>query len=535
MMSYPKIWLGIISAIALFLPSSSLLAFSLPNDPGIAYLDSDLERQWFLPKLGLYKAWEQTTGSEDVIIAVLDTGIDATHQDLNGTQVMAGYDFIANKIIPAKTNSDDNGHGTLVSGVLGASANNGIGISGALWKVKLMPLKVLNASGEGESENVAKAIRYATDNGASVINMSFGGPGFGKDTVLAESITYAFKRDIVLVAAAGNDLAVQGVSLDVEPVYPICDDNGQNMVIGVTAVDYEDKKPEFANYGKNCVDVSAPGKRILSTIGRDPITRSVLPDRYAFASGTSLATPLVSAQAGLLRAKYPKASNRQIRDRIISTAINIDHKNKGLCGGDCEGLIGAGRVDVASSIVNSIPNEYFPENSIIEVVDEKRYFEISGGRRLPLSEFVLSQKAQKAPIIPVLEKQVSGIPVGPLSAPLDGTLVKSHSSPTVFYIKDSRRLPITLSVFNERGFSFANVVSLSETELGSWLSGKLLTPNEGDLVRSVSNPTVYWVVSGNLHPVSKEFFDNKGLKVFPIKYFPENDLRGMPRGSSFIE
>jgi subtilisin family serine protease len=244
-------------------------------------------------------------------------------------QILKGYDFVNDLEINEREDSDDNGHGTMVTGVLGARVNNGLGISGAVWSVKIIPVKVLNSSGEGTSEDVAKGIRYATDHGADIINMSFGGAGFAKDTSLSESITYAFKRNVVIVAAAGNDLSVNGNNLDENPVFPICDDNGQNMVIGVTALDYQDKKPSFANYGKNCVDVSAPGKRILSTIGRDPLTKAPLQDRYAFGSGTSLAAPLVSAQAVLLKTLYPLSTNRQIREHVDALQLaGVDQQRR---------------------------------------------------------------------------------------------------------------------------------------------------------------------------------------------------------------
>ncbi|MDQ3018351.1 MAG: S8 family serine peptidase, partial [bacterium] len=115
----------------------------------------------------------------------------------------------------------------------------------------------------------------------------------------------------------------------------------------MTAADVNDLKPDFANYGKACVDVSAPGKRILSTINHDPATGGVSSDSYAYASGTSLAVPFVSAQAALLKSLYPFASNRQIRDRIISTADNIDMLNLSQCSGkSCVGFLGKGRINV---------------------------------------------------------------------------------------------------------------------------------------------------------------------------------------------
>ena len=202
---------------------------------------------------------------------------------------------------------------------------------------------------------MAQAIVWAADHGAQFINLSVGGIGFGHDTTLANAIAYAFNKNILIVAAAGNDLNTAGQSLDLNPVFPICDDNNYNMVIGVAATDQNDLKPDFSNYGHNCIDVSAPGKRILSTISLDPITNNPAPNSYAYASGTSLAVPFVVGQAALIRALYPTATNIQIRDRIISSADRIDSLNLTQCGGgSCAGLIGSGRIDVPASIQTAI-------------------------------------------------------------------------------------------------------------------------------------------------------------------------------------
>jgi subtilisin family serine protease len=284
-------------------------------DPGYTDNSQNIDRQWALPRARFIDAWNKTTGNSSVVVAFVDTGVDQAHEDFQSSTFTAGYDFVSNKQIEPGSDSDDNGHGTLVAGVLGATTNNGVGVSGTNWHITLMPLKALDASGNGTSENVAKAIMWAADHGATIINLSLGGVGFGQDATLSSAISYAFKHNLVIVAAAGNDTAPNGGDLDKDPVFPICDDNAQNMVIGVTAIDVNDQKPSFANYGKSCVDVSAPGKRILSTIGRDPVTRAKAPNSYAYASGTSLAAPYVSGQAALLKAMYPTATNAQIRDR----------------------------------------------------------------------------------------------------------------------------------------------------------------------------------------------------------------------------
>ena len=163
----------------------------------------------------------------------------------------------------------------MVTGVLGATANNGLGVVGTNWQISIMPVKALDSIGQGDAATLAQAIVWAADNGAQFINLSVGGVGFGHDTTLANAVSYAFNKNVVIVAAAGNDLKVTGESLDQNPVFPICDDNNYNMVIGVAATDQNDQKADFSNYGHNCIDVSAPGKRILSTISIDPELKSL--------------------------------------------------------------------------------------------------------------------------------------------------------------------------------------------------------------------------------------------------------------------
>ncbi|MHB8871736.1 MAG: S8 family serine peptidase, partial [Candidatus Doudnabacteria bacterium] len=210
------------------------------NDPGFSTDGYNTDRQWGLIKAKFPEAWEKTQGSNSVVVAVIDTGIDALHEDLFIGQVASGYDFITKTIIPFGMNSDENGHGTLVAGVIAATPNNFRGIAGAAFTVTLMPLKALDATGSGNSSDVAAAIVWAADHGANVINMSLGGVGFANDVVLSNAITNAFKKNIVKDAAVGNDVAVTGGDLDVSPVFPVCNDNGENMVIGVAATDVYD-------------------------------------------------------------------------------------------------------------------------------------------------------------------------------------------------------------------------------------------------------------------------------------------------------
>ncbi len=513
--------------------TEQLTVIQLPNDPGFSTDASNIDKQWGLVKAKFIEGWEKTKGNSATVVAVIDTGIDRTHEDIRATRFVDGYNVLTATKIAQYVNSDDNGHGTLVSGVIGAVTNNLTGISGANWSVTLMPIKALNTSGSGSSSSLSEGIVWAADHGANVINLSLGGIGFSHDTTLANAISYAFDKDVVIVAAAGNDVAITGGNLDVEPVFPICNDNGKNMVIGVTATDVNDQKPSFANFGKACVDVAAPGKRILSTINHDPATGLDSPDSYAYASGTSLATPYVSAQAALLKSLYPLASNRQIRDRIISTADNIDNVNFNQCANkSCKGLMGSGRINVAKSLQEAIIS--IIDGDVVQVIGTSDWYYINGGKRQLISPFVKSQRFTNLSPKQVTLSEIDRFPEGSFAEPIDGTLVKTPDNGTVYYMSKGLRLPVTYQIFLLRNFDFKNVFTLSPAEVNSWVTGSFLTPPEGTLVRTGKNPTVYWVVGEILHPINYKFYTDRGLQIFPVVYISDNDISKLPTGESYI-
>ena len=504
------------------------------NDPGFTSSEFNIDKQWGLPKATFTKAWAKYKGSEDVVVAIIDTGVDATHEDLESQNFIEGYNIESGKPIAVGTNSDSNGHGTLVAGIIGAVANNRQGIAGGAWKVTIMPVRALDAYGSGSSSEVSEAIVWAAEHGASIINMSLGGIGFSHDTTLTKAISFAFRKDVVMVAAAGNDVAINGGNMNDNPVFPVCADNGENMIIGVTATDSKDVKPPFANFGQNCVDVSAPGRRILSTINRHPVTKERAPDSYAYASGTSMAVPFVTAQAVLLRAAFPEANNRQIRDRIISTADNIDSLNTTQCAeGSCNGLLGSGRINVYKSLATEI-DPVIKEGDVVKHNTTGQLFYINGAKRHAIFPFVFNQRFVN--ILPkvVTQSDLNLFPEGALAEPLDGTLIKSNTDSTVYYMSEGLKLPVTGQMFKLHGFSSEKVNTLSLGEVNSWITASFLAPPEGSLVRSINFPTVYWVVSGVMHPINNEFFISRGLNIFPLIYVPDNDLKGFSKGEPYI-
>ncbi|MBK8047245.1 MAG: S8 family serine peptidase [Anaerolineales bacterium] len=228
----------------------------------------------------LSKAWDISTGSSAVIIAVLDTGINRLHPEFKG-RVMAGTDFINGDSDPA----DDHGHGTHVAGIA-AAAIDGKGSAGVCPRCKIMPVKVLDKLNEGSWRSVSRGILYAVNHGAHVINLSLG--GFASSDTLESAIQYAHDHGVVVVAAAGNGATD-------EPFYPAALDD----VIGVSAVVKKDVFWSLSDYG-DYIDVAAPGVGILSSYHDLNFGGG-----YAFMTGTSMATPFVSGLVGLMLSVDP--------------------------------------------------------------------------------------------------------------------------------------------------------------------------------------------------------------------------------------
>jgi thermitase len=234
-------------------------------------------------------AWDYTRGSSGQEIAVLDTGVDYNHPDLDG-KTIRGYDFVDNDYYPM----DLNGHGTHVAGTAAAETNNSTGIAGMAPNTRILAVRVLDANGSGSLADIADGIRYAADQDAEVINLSLGCDC--STTTLESAVNYAWNKGSVVIAAAGND----GVSTTFEPA-------SYANVIAVGAVDSNDRKASFSNYG-SWVDVSAPGVDIAATVPNNG---------YSYMSGTSMASPHVAGLAGLLASQG--RSNSQIRQAIEQT------------------------------------------------------------------------------------------------------------------------------------------------------------------------------------------------------------------------
>jgi subtilisin family serine protease len=303
--------------------------------PPIVPSDPRFDEQWALANSGqrggkqgadisAMHAWLTTTGSDKVVVAVLDSGVDYRHDDLapnmwkrpasvapyQDAQLGTiddedGFNAIDNESDPM----DENGHGTHCAGIIGAEGGNNIGITGVNWKVRIMPLKFMNAGGFGTTKDAIEAINYVIDRKKAGVNVRIISASWGgtqRSRALEEVIRKAYENDILFVAAAGNS----SVNNDRNPHFPSSYPN----VLSVAALDRNDQLASFSNYGVKSVAIAAPGVDILSTW---------LGNEYEEKSGTSMATPVVAGVAALIVANNPRVSVDELKKRILASSDPI--------------------------------------------------------------------------------------------------------------------------------------------------------------------------------------------------------------------
>jgi subtilisin family serine protease len=292
----------------------------LPNDPSYP---SGL---WGLAMMAAENAWDLTTGSREVIVAVIDTGINQAHPDLkanvwvNSGEIanngrdddVNGYvddSYGVNAITRVGNGVDDNGHGSHVAGTIGASGDNAEGVVGLNWNVRVMGLKFLSSSGSGSTANAIRAVEYVIDakkrgHNVVAINASWGSSAFSE--ALLQSIKKASAAGILFVASAGNSSR----NTDTNPSYPAA--FSAENIISVASIDRLGELSYFSNYGSKTVHIAAPGSSILST---------VLTNRYAYLSGTSMASPHVTGLAALAYAACPTLTMAQVKALILSNGV----------------------------------------------------------------------------------------------------------------------------------------------------------------------------------------------------------------------
>ncbi len=326
-------------------------AFLTPNDP--RYIAGD---QWGITQIKLPQAWNTETGSSNIIIAIVDSGVDYSHEDLVGhiwknddlvdtidddgngyIDDYYGWDFVGPEYTSPVEDDDPMDvvdHGTYCAGIASAETDNSIGIAGVSWNSKIMVVRVLDDNGWSDDSIIAPGIIYAADEGADIISLSLGGPG--SSSTLEDAVDYAYNNGCLLVAASGNDN-------ESFVNYPAAYDN----VIAVGATNESDERCDpddwgfglGSNYGAE-LDVVAPGNNIYSTsLGG-----------YGTESGTSMATPFVSGLAALIWSHNPTLTNMDVRDTIISSVDDI-----GSDGWDA--YTGYGRINAEEALAAFLPEE----------------------------------------------------------------------------------------------------------------------------------------------------------------------------------
>jgi len=328
----------------IFLPSAKAIA---PND--FRYDDQKI----MYNQINAPLAWNFTTGNKRVVVAIIDTGVDTEHRDLknniwsnpfeipdnyidddnngyvddvNGWNFVNDNNVVRPSVLDTKDDPEAIRHGTIVAGLIGAIGNNQIDGVGLNWSVRIMPLVAVDSQGNGSYTSVTEAIKYAVNNGADIITMSF--VGETSDINLQSAITYAYKNGVMVVAAAGNNQRLERGDTAQFPVYPLCMDgeSNQNEILGVGAIAQNNFLSDFSNFG-TCVDIYAPGEEIFSTERYAP--------RYDFNDefggpwqGTSFATPLVAGTAALIKSLRPLWDVDQIYQTILNTVSTTIVENR---------------------------------------------------------------------------------------------------------------------------------------------------------------------------------------------------------------
>ncbi len=407
-----SIGLGFVALIFGLIFASEVFA-KTPNDPKFPL------QFGFYDQIGAPEAWEYATGTSSVIVAVIDVGVDITHEDLknniwkNSKEVpgngidddnngyvddIHGWNFVENNndiSLSVIKEVDDSGavnHGTVLAGLIGAQGNNEILGAGVNWDVTIMPVRAIDNAGGGVLANVAKAVDYAVDNGASIISISF--VGFTTYPGLTDALYRAYQKGVLPVVAAGNSRNDSSGNENLTTVkqYPVCldSDSSENWILGVASVDLQDRLSDFADYG-SCIDISAPGEKIFSTQKYAP--------QYGYTKdfdggwyGTSFSAPLVAGAAALVKSVRPDWKAKELMAVLLRSADDIDGLNPGFAG-----QMGYGRLHVGKAVALAVESKNIPPITFeTKLINQKKSYamRISANGKV-LQNFPLSGYSSK--------------------------------------------------------------------------------------------------------------------------------------------
>ncbi|MFC1888452.1 S8 family peptidase [Thermodesulfobacteriota bacterium] len=345
-------------------PNYVVHLFNTPNDPRYS-------QQYGLNKIDAPDAWDIETGDAAIVVADTDTGADLDHEDLAGNlwnnpgeiagngvdddgngfvDDVYGWDFAGNDNNPDDQTSFLNpGHGTHTAGIIGAVGDNGTGIAGVNWNVSIMVVRMINQNGTGDVFKAAQGINYAVDNGARVINASWG--GFQDSSTMQNAINNALSEGVLLAIAAGNgNMFGIGQDNDSSPVLPAS--YPHDNIISIAATDSNDSKTGFSNFGRASVDLAAPGKGVLSTTPNN---------NYADMDGTSMSAPMVAGAAGLVLAHDPSLTVFELRERLLGSVDRISAMS-----GRCTSQ---GRLNVHRAIINDLDLDDSDGDGLLDIYD----------------------------------------------------------------------------------------------------------------------------------------------------------------------
>jgi len=367
-----------------------------PDDPYYS-------NQWALPKIEAPAAWDMTTGNSNVVVAIVDSGLDTSHVEFTG-RIVDPRDEIDGDYTP----QDTCGHGTHVTGISAAKGNNAVGVAGVAWDVRILPVRVLTWNGytcSGGEYDIRDGINWAVSHGAKVINLSLGAlpdPGYTCEQVfpiMSSAIADAYNAGVLVVAATGNNAASRLACPALQ---------SQTMAVGATTS--SDERASYSNYGAG-LDVVAPGSSIYSTI----------PGGYGYMSGTSMATPHVSGLAALLWSFAPDLTHNQVRDIIQSTTDDL-----GTSGWD--DYFGYGRINARRALASISLRTSPPQTFFLLDADSGPFPASNAVQVTTASPNVMTWTATISPAVPWLS----------VAPPASGTVSAATSPPAEFTLVATR-------------------------------------------------------------------------------------------------